>query len=239
LLFVLGSFGFIIGVSCPSTPNATAVAAMQDEDDDDAASFPPTRLLHAHTRDQQIEAHADDTFCVIQDGTLLVKGGDVDSVALELGDCLGERAQMGAFSNLAASQMTMTACSRMDLVAPLIEKPWKKCWVPVGFGRRSKDMLQLVRRDRSRTSLGGSRVFSTLPLTTATEQVCECRMCCFLVALRVSAKAKTHPASFPLKILSHFAPIFWFLRTLGSPFSLFLPGHHCPNVTSTLRNDQS
>jgi hypothetical protein len=45
LLFVLGSFRFIIGVSYLLTPNATAVAAMPDEDDNDAASFPPTRLL--------------------------------------------------------------------------------------------------------------------------------------------------------------------------------------------------
>jgi hypothetical protein len=48
LLFVLGSFGFIIGVSYLSTPNATAVAAMPDKDDDDAASFPPTQLLRLH-----------------------------------------------------------------------------------------------------------------------------------------------------------------------------------------------
>jgi hypothetical protein len=43
-------------------------------------------------RDQQIEAHPDDTFYVIQDGTLLVNGGDMDNVTLGLGDYLGERA---------------------------------------------------------------------------------------------------------------------------------------------------
>jgi hypothetical protein len=42
---VLGSFRFIIGFSYLSTPNATAVAAMPDEDDNDAAPFPPSRLL--------------------------------------------------------------------------------------------------------------------------------------------------------------------------------------------------
>jgi hypothetical protein len=40
-------------------------------------------------------------------------------------------------------------------------------------------------------------------------------------------------ASFPQKN----APIFWFLLVLGSPFSLFLPGHCCPNETSMLRNN--
>jgi hypothetical protein len=47
---------------------------------------------HTYTRDQQIEAHPDDTFYVIQDGTLLVNGGDMDNVTLGLGDYLGERA---------------------------------------------------------------------------------------------------------------------------------------------------
>jgi hypothetical protein len=32
-------------LSCSSTPNARAVAAMPDEDDDNVTSFPPTRLL--------------------------------------------------------------------------------------------------------------------------------------------------------------------------------------------------
>jgi hypothetical protein len=60
---------------------------------------------------------------------------------------------------------------------------------------------------------------------------------CLLVVLRhVSVKAKTHLASFPPKILP-LRSIFWFLRILGSPFSLFLPGHYYPNVTSILRNN--
>jgi hypothetical protein len=44
---------------------------------------------HTHTRDQQIEAHPDDTFYIIQDATLLIKGGDMDDVTLGLGDHLG------------------------------------------------------------------------------------------------------------------------------------------------------
>jgi hypothetical protein len=149
---------------------------------------------------------------------------------------------MGAFSNLAASQMTMTACSRMDPIAPLIEKPWKKCWVPVGF-ERLKDILQLVRRDMREPRFFDTATHDVFLLAFTggcsgyQEKVCKCRICCFLVALRVSVKAKTHPASFPLKILSYFAPIFWFLHVLDSPFSLFLPGHYHPNVTSILRNN--
>ena len=64
---------------------------------------------HACARDEQIEVHPNNAFYVVQDGTLLVvKGGDMDDVTLGLGDYLGERALMGAFSNLGASETTMT-----------------------------------------------------------------------------------------------------------------------------------
>jgi CRP-like cAMP-binding protein len=103
---------------------------------------------HEFKRDEKIEAHPDDTFYIVQDGTLLVTGGDMDNVTLASGDYLGEQALMGAFSNHGASKTTMTGMFKSGSYYTIDRATMEKVLGPSRL-RRLKDMLKLVRRDRN------------------------------------------------------------------------------------------
>jgi protein kinase A len=100
---------------------------------------------HGFTSDQEIKVNPDDTFYIVQEGTLEITGKGMD-VILRSGDYLGERALTGSsFSrNGKASSQTMTGMLDGGSYYTIDRATMEKVLGP-GRLRKLKDCLKLVR----------------------------------------------------------------------------------------------
>jgi hypothetical protein len=117
-----------------------------EEDKELAIRLTSIMSRHGFTTDQEIEVNSDDTFYIVQEGTLEMTGKGMD-VILGWGDYLGERALLGSsfFRNGKASSQTMTGMFDGGSYYTIDRATMEKVLGP-GRLRKLKDSLKLVRR---------------------------------------------------------------------------------------------